>query len=209
MKRRILPVVAALSVAALLALAVRGAEEPKKDEGEKEVVKDYVRMEERAVYQLSNEQRVANVLFQAVYNEPLARAPSALARFRIGRRGFLIGYAFQTQGEIVCLVEREKEDLLRRAANLIKGQNVWIEGTVIPERAGYKCVIVDDIRASATEQRKVSWEVLINWPNERPKKIARPGKYTIRVPNPDVRGKTIEFEVVVREVKAAGGGESD
>lgn len=189
-----------------ISAAEKEAEKGKEKEKEKEkteakVVKTYANMEENAVYQLSGEERTANVRFAAQFRETLTSAPNSLRSIVLGRKRWVSGGGFMTEGEVVCLISKDDEWLGKRAENLVKGQNVIIEGTVIPARVGYRVVLVDDIKLSQSEKREKRWEVLIQWPDEKPKLITQPGTYTLRLPNPDVKGKEIEFKIEVREVK--------
>lgn len=170
-------------------------------ETEKVVVRSYADMDELSVFRNSQDRRMAAVRFPAVFNELLRPMPRVLRSVRAGRATLEPLLAFETRGEIVCLMVRKNLDLLQRCANLIPGQQIIIEGVVLPEFAGFKCVIVDDVKFSVLEERGVQWEVLLRWPGEKEKLIAEPGVYTLTLPVPGMPDKSVTFQLEVRRVR--------
>ncbi len=127
--------------------------------------------------------------------------PRALDRFTIDRTTVEPILAFQTEGEMVCLITRRDIALLRRAINLVRGQQIVVEGTVIPEYAGHKLMIVDDIKFEFDEPRDINWKVRVLWPGETPKLITQPGTYTLELPVPDEPKKQVKFKIEVVAVR--------
>lgn len=180
----------------------KGADVAKEDvETKTLVVKNYADMAELAVFRLSQNDKIEHVRFKAAFRELLRPKPGVLDVFRIGRARIDPILIFQTQGEIVGLIVRRDIDLLRRTLDLVPGQEIIIEGTVLPEYRGYKCVIVDDIKFSYYEKRDVQWQVVLDWPGESQKLIKMPGTYTLKLPVLNPNDKFVTFKIEVRRVR--------
>lgn len=206
-KSLILAVWVGLMVLCGSALAGQGPE--KKDDAkksdEKKIVRDYNNYNEDAVYTLSNEARVQPVRFRATCGEKLKYLPRSVRRMRVGKGIIDVGYAFQTEGDILCVVQKKDENLAKEADNLVKGQQLTIEGVTLPAEGGYKLVLVDNlVTGNKSAQTGVATEVIITWPGEKPKLLKQAGTYTLTLPDPNVKGKTISFKVELRQVRTSG-----
>ena len=188
--------------------AERQEEEEQEQEQEKEgEKKEYNTFAAQTVYRRINDEEIINVRFRERVKDASARRPDSMPVPGGGR--VRVGAAFETYLGITCFVPADKEDLVRRANQLVEGQSVEIRGTTLPRRGIYRPVVVDKLIPAGGAQREDEmpyiWLVRVFWGDEKPRVFYRTGLYHLDFPCTHVDGRVERLDARLREVRVIKG----
>ncbi|MHC4788321.1 MAG: hypothetical protein ACYS8K_03840 [Planctomycetota bacterium] len=178
-------------------------------EGRPQGVKTYGLYEPGIVYRHARDGKTLTVdftdevshIFGPSVPAPLATAPALRGGFpvQVG-----VGYAFQTVGEVTCLVPADLPTLLIRAGSVLPGEQVRIRGTITGRQESFTSVLVDYIGFPAQEGsgRGDVWVVRLEWPPWPARVFWDYGIYVVPdLPCRHVAGRFEALQLVLREFR--------
>jgi len=189
------------SLAGTRSLAAQGLE-PSQEE-KRVVVKRYADLSAADAYEAARSNVRAAVRFSDSY-DGRAGIPE---RFRMvrGPAGVRpVVAAFRTQVGLTCLVAADDEETLQKAPRLRAGQSITVEGTIMGAAGLHRCVLVDRLLTGSERRSVITYELVVRWPGEKPKKMLQPGVYSVEFPCHYVEGEkeNVKFEIVKRNREA-------
>ena len=168
----------------------------------REVVKRYIDLDARAVWQAADADDRADVRF-ADFFKGLPSGAGRRETLTVGRSRYPIALRFMTQTELCCLVDARRQDMIRKVRGMAEGQEITVEGMIVGRRGALKCVLADRVLTGNEKKSRIEHELVVRWPNtkEKPKLIVKPGTYKIAFPSRYKPDADEEFTIAVKRHK--------
>lgn len=178
-----------------------GSEEGSGDDGEDDE-KQYRNFEAQGVYKKIRGNNRLDVQFEDRIKGPSRGVPD---RIQIpGGQRLRIGAAFDTYGDVTCLIPAEKEDMVDLVEQIIPGQDVRVWGATLPPVGRYKPLLVDKVELPGIVEPKSNpnvWDVTVLWDDGEAVQFYKLGTYELDFPCQHEDGREEGLIVDLREVR--------